>query len=441
MFYQDRVVGTLVTVTPATAGVPVGDSDVDVLAVLANNAAIAMENARLFEQERDTVRRLLELDSMKTDFLATVQHELRTPLTAILGLADLLEMCWDMWEEGPKLDAVRDIQVAAKNLYDIVETIIDYSVMEDEKLGLNPTPVPLRETIENTLALVGERYRGGLPVPVDVVGDASVTVFADAERLVQVVRAVLDNAVKFSDGRGRVTVSFAPVDEGREVRIEIGDQGIGIPADDLSRIFDRFYQVDNTATRKYGGTGMGLALVKRMVDAHGARVEVESTVGEGTRFIITWPASAAAASGEARAVAEAGSSRREALCTRLACRYNERGRARWGVSGALNPQSAIAGSNSPPRGRGVGSAPSALALTTGSYAARVCEPRQVRKEAAVNGPPGVPWQTWSELNDRVSAGVTSTTWGARLPQAAGAAWGPRCVLQGRDRFSPLVRSK
>ncbi len=189
MFYQDRVVGTLATVTPAEGGVPVGDSDVDVLAVLANNAAIAMENARLFEQERDTVRRLLELDSMKTDFLATVQHELRTPLTAIMGLADLLEMCWDMWEEGPKLDAVRDIQVAAKNLYDIVETIIDYSVMEDEKLGLNPAPVPLRETIENTLALVGERYRGGLPVPVDVVGDASVTVFADAERLVQVVRA------------------------------------------------------------------------------------------------------------------------------------------------------------------------------------------------------------------------------------------------------------
>ncbi len=304
MFYQDRVVGALVTVTPTRHDAPVGDSDIDVLAVLANNAAIAMENARLFEQERDTVRRLLELDSLKTDFLATVQHELRTPLTAVLGLADLLEMCWDMWEEGPKLDAVRDIQVAAKNLYDIVETIIDYSVMENEKLGLNPVPVSLRETVENTLALVGERYRGGLPVPVDVVGDEAVTVFADAERLVQVIRAVLDNAVKFSDGRGRVTVSFTPVEEGRMVRIEIADQGIGIPADDRSRIFERFYQVDNSATRKYGGTGMGLALVKRMADAHGARVEVESTVGEGTTVILLWPASAAAAAGEAHAAAE-----------------------------------------------------------------------------------------------------------------------------------------
>jgi signal transduction histidine kinase len=229
---------------------------------------------------------------------------LRTPLTAILGLADLLEMCWDMWEEGPKLDAVRDIQVAAKNLYDIVETIIDYSVMEDETLGLNPTAVLLRETVENATMLVGERYRGGLPVPVEVVGDESVTVFADAERLAQVMRAVLDNAVKFSDGRGQVTVTFTPVSGDAAVRIEVADQGVGIPAEDVERIFDRFYQVDNSATRKYGGTGMGLALVRRMVDAHGAQVEVESTVGEGTRVILTWPASPSAASGEARSVAE-----------------------------------------------------------------------------------------------------------------------------------------
>ncbi len=283
MFYQDRVVGTLATVTPADGGVPVVDSDVEVLAVLANNAAIAMENARLFEQERDTVRRLVELDSLKTDFLATVQHELRTPLTAILGLADLLEMCWDMWAEGPKLEAVRDIQVAAKNLYDIVETIIDYSVMEDERLGLDPTQVPVRETIVNTLTVVGERYRGGLPVPVDIVGDETVEVFADPERLVQVMRAILDNAEKFGDGRGRVTVTFAPVDRGRQVRIEVADQGIGIPADEIPRVFERFFQVDNSATRKYGGAGMGLALVKRLVAAHGANVEVESSLGEWTQ--------------------------------------------------------------------------------------------------------------------------------------------------------------
>jgi signal transduction histidine kinase/HAMP domain-containing protein len=297
MFYQDNVIGALATIAPIQDGTPSLDTDLDVLTVLANNAAIAMENARLLEQERETVRRLRELDSLKGDFLATVQHELRTPLTAILGLADLLEMCWDMWEDGAKVDAVRDIQVAAKNLYDIVETIIDYSALADDRLGIHPVEVPLRVALTTTLAVVGERYKDGLPVPVDVVGDNDVSVFADPDRLVQVLRAIIDNGVKFSDGRGRMTIGFSTVSGGREVRIEIADEGVGISAGDLPRIFDRFFQVDNSATRQFGGTGMGLALVKRMVSAHGARIDVESTVGEGTRVVLLWPASEEAAAG------------------------------------------------------------------------------------------------------------------------------------------------
>jgi signal transduction histidine kinase len=294
MFYQDTVVGALAVIMPTAVAADHREADVDVLAVLANNAAIAMENARLFEQERQTVLRLRELDTMKTDFLATVQHELRTPLTAILGLADLLEMCWGMWDDAPKLDAVRDIQVAATTLHDIVETIIDYAAMDDAQLRLHPAPVQLGAAIATVLELVAERYKGGLPIPVDVEGEGDVAVRADPDRLNQVLRAVIDNAVKFSDGQGRARITFAPVDDGRKVRIEVSDKGAGIPGDDLPRIFDRFYQVDNTATRQHGGTGMGLALVKRMVQAHGATVEVASTLGEGTSVVLVWPA----ASGE-----------------------------------------------------------------------------------------------------------------------------------------------
>ncbi|HEX4755990.1 MAG TPA: ATP-binding protein [Candidatus Dormibacteraeota bacterium] len=302
MFYQESVVGALAVVTPASAGE--GHVDVEVLAVLANNAAIAMENARLFEQERQTVQRLRELDSLKTDFLSTVQHELRTPLTAILGLADLLEMCWVAWEDGAKLEAVRDIQVAARNLQDIVETVIDYSVMEDVQLGLNPKQVPVRAAVETALEQLGERYRDGVPLPVDVVGDDDLTAFADADRLVQVLRALIDNAVKFSEERGRVTVSMASVGGDHGVRIEIADQGVGIPASDVPRVFERFYQVDNSATRKFGGAGMGLALVKRLATAHGAEVEVESVEGAGTRVILLWPGSPVVAAGAARAAVE-----------------------------------------------------------------------------------------------------------------------------------------
>ena len=119
------------------------DDTEDVLASLAGNAAIAMENARLYEQEREAVRRLRQLDAMKTDFLSTVQHEMRTPLTAILGLSDLIDMCWDTWEDQPKLDALRDIQVAAKNLDGIVETIIDFSLVDGQALVLALQSVPL----------------------------------------------------------------------------------------------------------------------------------------------------------------------------------------------------------------------------------------------------------------------------------------------------------
>ena len=105
--------------------------------------------------------------------------------------------------------------------------------------------------------------------------EAGLTLLADPDRLGQVLRALIDNAVKFSDGRGSVLVRGTRATPGT-VLIEVIDQGIGIPAEDVPRIFERFFQVDNTATRRFGGTGMGLALVKRVVEAHGATVDVET---------------------------------------------------------------------------------------------------------------------------------------------------------------------
>ncbi|MBV9101015.1 MAG: HAMP domain-containing protein [Candidatus Dormibacteraeota bacterium] len=294
MFYQGDVVGALIVAAPANTPA-VAEDDEGVLAVLANNAAIAMENARLYEQEKETVRRLRELDAMKTDFLSTVQHELRTPLTAILGLSDLIDMCWDTWDDSPKLEAVHDIQLAARNLYDIVETIIDFSAVDSETLGLHPAQVSVAEAVTAAIDLVAERYKGGLPIPVETDVDASLTLFADPDRFGQVLRALLDNAVKFSDNQGQVTVTAAHSAVRSLVRIVIADEGIGIAPEDLPRIFDRFYQADNTATRRYGGTGMGLALVQRLVQAHGATVLVETEVGRGTRVILEWPENETAA--------------------------------------------------------------------------------------------------------------------------------------------------
>jgi signal transduction histidine kinase len=287
MWYRDAVVGALAVLSPPDVAALDADAE-GVLAILANNAAIAMENARLYESERESARRLRELDTLKTDFLATVQHELRTPLTAILGLSDLIEMCWEVWEDSPKLDALRDIQVAARNLDGIVETIIDFSVGEGEELTLALADVPLAAAVRTAINVVGERHKGGLPIPAEVEVDSAVTLLADPDRLGQVLRALIDNAVKFSDGRGVVLIRARRAENGTVV-IEIADEGIGIPADDVPRIFERFFQVDNTATRRFGGTGMGLALVKRVVQAHGATVEVETRVGRGTRIVLRWP--------------------------------------------------------------------------------------------------------------------------------------------------------
>jgi signal transduction histidine kinase len=286
MFYQDAVVGALAVVV--RAGEPLPEEQEQSLEVLANNAAIALENTRLFEQERETVRRLRELDALKSDFLGTVQHELRTPLTAIMGMGDLLEMCWETWDDAHKTEALQDIQVAARKLYDIVETILDFSLLESDTLNLKPLLTAVRGAVDEAMVAIQGRLKDGLHVSVSVDVPPDVEVYADPTRFNQALRALLDNAVKFTPEGGSVWVRGRRNGNGM-VRIEVGDTGIGIPEDALSRVFDRFYQVDNSATRTYGGTGMGLALVQRLVEAHGGRVQVESRVGEGSRFALLWP--------------------------------------------------------------------------------------------------------------------------------------------------------
>lgn len=293
MFYQGEVAGALALVT--RANLDRAADEAELLRVLANNAAVALENTRLFEQERETVRRLGELDAIKSNFLGIVQHELRTPLTAILGHAELMELLWHAWDDEKKLNAVHDVQYSARSLYDIVETIIDFSLLESDTLDLNSSDVPLRPALDAALETVAERIRGGMPFPVRIDGLPEVSVFADKTRFDQVLRALLDNAVKFSPGGGEIRIAYDQDRHENTVTLTITDSGVGIPPEHLPRVFDRFYQVDDTPTRYYGGTGMGLALVDRLVRAHGATVNIRSIVGKGTRVTLVWPATADAA--------------------------------------------------------------------------------------------------------------------------------------------------
>ena len=290
MFYQGVVNSALVVHTAHD----VADSDERALIALANNAAIALENTRMFEQEKDAVARLSELNQIKSDLLSTAQHELRTPVLAIQGQIELLTLAWNKWDDAAKMDVVRDIEITTKLLGELIETIVDFSLLNADTLDLRVVAVDVGKTVATAGAEVRGHFKDGLPVDLEVAVPANAVVRADAQRFRQVVRALLDNAVKFTPEGGRVSVHAEPDPAAGTCRIDVVDTGIGIGKDSLPRVFDRFFQEDNSRTRRYGGMGMGLALARRLCEAHGATMSAESEPGKGSRFTLVWPLAAGA---------------------------------------------------------------------------------------------------------------------------------------------------
>jgi signal transduction histidine kinase len=285
MFYQDRVNGALVV----RSADGVADSDERALIALANNAAVALENTRMFEQEKDAVARLSELNQIKSDLLSTAQHELRTPVLAIRGQLELLTLAWSKWDDAAKMDIIHDIEISTRLLGELVETIVDFSLLNSDTLELRVVAVDVGKTVVAAAAEVRGHFKDGLPVELHVDVPPDTVVLADAQRFRQVIRSLLDNAVKFTPEGGRVSVLARPDAAAGKCRIDVIDNGIGIGPDSLPRVFDRFFQEDNSRTRRYGGMGMGLALVRRLCEAHGATVSAESEQGAGSRFSLLWP--------------------------------------------------------------------------------------------------------------------------------------------------------
>ncbi len=285
MFYQEQVTGALAVSCPQ----PVSDSDERALVTLANNAAIAIENTRLFEQQKETVERLRELNNLKSNFLATTQHELRTPVLAIQGQLDLLTAGWSRWDDEAKMDIVQDIEISTKLLGELVATIVDFSLLSAETVDLQIQTVDVKASVDGAVADVAGHFKSGLPVQLFVEVAAGLAVQADPARFRQVIRSLVDNAVKFTPAGGHVWVRAQPDPGSERCRIDISDDGIGISPEAVPLVFDRFFQEDNSRTRKYGGMGMGLALVRRLCNAHGGTVSLRSDVGRGSQFTMLWP--------------------------------------------------------------------------------------------------------------------------------------------------------
>jgi len=252
----------------------------------ADQAVIAIENVRLFQDIEDKSRQLEAASQHKSEFLANMSHELRTPLNAIIGYAELLgEEAEDLGQDA-FLPDLKKIHTAGQHLLGLVNDILDLSKVEAGKMELELSTFALPEALDNGLTMIEERA-GRHAIALGLAVDPEVgLVEADERKVKQVVFNLLSNAVKFTPDRGRVELSARLVDA--MVQVAVRDSGVGIAPEDQEHIFEEFRQV-GTGTTKAEGTGLGLPLAKRFVELHGGSMWVESQVGAGSVFTFTLP--------------------------------------------------------------------------------------------------------------------------------------------------------
>jgi two-component system phosphate regulon sensor histidine kinase PhoR len=232
------------------------------------------------------ITRLKELEKMRKDFVANVSHELRTPLTTIKGYAEtLLE---GALKEEVASQFVQVIKKHSDRLEKIVEDLLTLSKIESKEFQLRMEFLSVFELIGDILDLIEEPlHKKKISVSVDQI-PPTLRVYGDRQYLEQVFTNILDNAIKYGHESGRIVISATERDQ-REAEISVKDDGIGIPKEDLLRVFERFYRVDKGRSHELGGTGLGLSIVKHIIQAHGGRVWAESQLGEGSTFYFTLP--------------------------------------------------------------------------------------------------------------------------------------------------------
>ena len=263
------------------------EREVELLRTFADQAVIAMENVRLFNEIQDKSRQLEIANKHKSDFLANMSHELRTPLNAIIGFSEVLieRMFGEVNEK--QADYLKDIHESGKHLLSLINDILDLSKIEAGRMDLEIASFDLPSALSNAMTLVRERaQRHAIALGLEV--DPRLGEFrADERKFKQIVLNLLSNAVKFTPDGGRVDVS-AKLDTDK-VEIAVKDTGIGIAPEDQAAVFEEFKQVGRDYTRKAEGTGLGLALTKRFVELHGGSIGLESAPGKGSTFTIKLP--------------------------------------------------------------------------------------------------------------------------------------------------------
>lgn len=291
---EDRVIAVLNAESSAVDAFD--EENLRLLQAVAAQLGVVLENTRLYEklqEQKDELSEafetLSEVDRLRTELVQNVSHELRTPFSLVQGYIDLM-LEGDL---GPLVEEQREALGIIRSRISTLKTLFRDLAMLDEvsRRGTSPTPTQMVDAMRSALndfrplaERANIRFREELP-------ERLPPVQADKEQLVQVFAHVIDNAIKFSPDGGPVTIrGWEEHREGiHHSCISIADQGIGIEPEHLDYIFERFYQADGGAGRRFGGMGVGLALVREIVEAHGGHVDVESTPGEGSTFTVSLP--------------------------------------------------------------------------------------------------------------------------------------------------------
>jgi signal transduction histidine kinase len=283
---KDKIIGTL-HVTNLTKR-HFAAEELQLLESIAQQVGVASENANLFKELREAKERAESSDRAKSDFLANMSHELRTPLNAIIGFSEILvdEKAGPL--NSDQKEFLSDILKSAQHLLEVINDVLDLAKVATGKLELKAQSFSLREAIAETCGIVKPMAdERNVAINVDMPVDNDI-VTVDPLRFKQVLYNLLSNAIKYNHDNGDVKVAVS-VNDQKQIRLQVKDTGIGIKEEDLPRIFDDFIQLNISTTKVQQGTGLGLALTKKILEQQRGSITAESEVGRGSTFTVVLP--------------------------------------------------------------------------------------------------------------------------------------------------------